>query len=117
VDEVQADKELRLAIRQAPHFVRVPDFSEEGGGHWRTGDRSTTFGGPMVDDRCAMAVGRCRRSGHGTGIAEPPIDDVSINRLPVNHATSARIQNETRRRKANAMIGHRYPLSAAAPLY
>jgi hypothetical protein len=51
VDEVQPDEELRLAIRQAPHFVRVPDFSEEGGGHWRTGDRSTTFGDPMVDDR------------------------------------------------------------------
>ncbi len=33
VDEMQADVELRLAVRQGPHAVEVPDFLEEGSRH------------------------------------------------------------------------------------
>ncbi len=34
VDEMQADEQLGLPVRQPPHRVRIPDLLEQGGGHW-----------------------------------------------------------------------------------
>ena len=46
VDEVQADEQLRLPVRQLPHRVRVPDLLEQRRGHWYQSRWYRTFWTP-----------------------------------------------------------------------